>query len=627
LHRQNMKSEEFQIPCLEHGFLPIDIRLSRFLENLDRHQVPGLALAAAMASRANREGHVCLDLGRYEAVSFPDEEEPLRRLVLPDRDKWIEALGSSRVVGCPGEKKPLVLDAAGRLYLYRYWEYENLLARLILDRVKNPPPVLGDPLLLRRMLDSLYPDTPDNGIDRQKLAVFSTAVNRFSVISGGPGTGKTFTASRALALLAGWAGSGTEGRIALAAPTGKAAARLGETMALAKQNLPISKVIKDRIPIEASTVHRLLGSVPHSPYFRHNSENPLQADVLLVDEASMMSLALLSKLIQALPPDARVILLGDRDQLASVEAGAVLGDICDTGQRHLYSSGFAAAANTICGIRFEEESDPSLKGPVVQDSMVELRKSRRFTEGSGIGAVGRAVNSGDGRSALQIMTDSGHADIRWEDLPAPSEIGARIRETILPWLESLRKVMDPDSVFTEFGRFRIICALRAGPYGAASINVLVDSLFRRRKGPGPGFQAEPVPGQPILVTKNDYRLRLFNGDIGLVLPDSLSGGELRVFFPLPDRTFRRIHPAALPSHESAWALTVHKSQGSEFDRVLLILPDRDSPVLTRELVYTGLTRARDRVTVWGKNHVFLQAVLRRTVRMSGLRDALWADVG
>jgi exodeoxyribonuclease V alpha subunit len=615
----------YPIPCPEHGFLAIDIRLAGFFERLDRSETPGLALAVALVSRANREGHVCLDLRRRhdQEVFFADAEESPVPPVPQDIDRWIISLRSSRVVGRPGGKRPLVLDEVGRLYFFRYWEYEHLLAERILERVKKPVPV-QDPILLKKMLDSLYPDSPEGGPNWQKAAVFSAAVNRFSVISGGPGTGKTTAASRALALLAGMPRS-EKLRILLAAPTGKAASRLGEAIAEARRTLPISEEVKDRIPTEASTIHRLLGTIPNSPAFRHDVKNPLLADMLVVDEASMVSLALLSKLVQALPPDARLILLGDRDQLASVEAGAVLGDICDTGQRHLYSSDFAALAGSVGGITFGKESDPSLEGPVIQNSMVELRKSRRFTETSGIGIVGRAVNAGDGLLAIRTMTDSGHADVKWADLPPLAELRSRIRDVVLPWLESFEKSADPERVFRNFDRFRILCALRAGPYGASSVNNWVDTIVRTRRGLGPDRGL--VPGQPFLVTVNDYRLNLFNGDIGLVLPDRESGGEMRVFFPLPDRTFRRIHPAALPSHESAWALTVHKSQGSEFDRILLILPDRDSPVLSRELVYTGLTRARDSVTVWGKREVFLEAVLRRTIRMSGLRDALWSGGG
>jgi exodeoxyribonuclease V alpha subunit len=448
------------------------------------------------------------------------------------------------------------------------------------------------------------------------VAAFAAARRKFCVITGGPGTGKTTTVAKILALLMEQSGN-QKLRAALVSPTGKGAARLQEAMKKAKENLACEESVKALVPEDASTIHRLLGPAPGSPYFRFNAQNHLPVDAVVVDEASMVDLALMSKLTQALPPQARFILLGDKDQLSSVEAGAVLGDICDTGQSHPFSKTFCAEIQETTGY----EIKGAKAAPGMSDSIVQLTRSYRFGEASGIASASRSVNEGDADAALKILQDIRRGDLRWSSVPSPKSLPRALKDRGLEEFHYLFQRSDPQKAFEQLDRFRILCALRQGPYGVHAVNLLVEHLLRGQKlirGDGRWYR-----GRPVLITQNDYNLHLYNGDIGLAMPDPGANGELRVFFKASDGALRALHPVRLPEHETVYALTVHKSQGSEFDRLLLILPDQDSPVLTRELIYTGITRARHGVEVWGNENVFRDAVGRRTTRVSGLRDALW----
>ncbi|HOI73372.1 MAG TPA: exodeoxyribonuclease V subunit alpha [Syntrophales bacterium] len=598
----------------KQGFSELDIQFARLAERIAGAESPEVALAAALASRARVEGHICLDLADAAGLVAPAQDGDSRRF--PTLERWLDRLGKSPAVGRPGDWRPLVLDGT-RLYLYRYWDYERRLAEGLRSRAADDPGGIDD-ALLREGLGRLFPPGGD-GTDWQKAAAFTAVTKRLCVLSGGPGTGKTYTVAKILALLIEQAG-GSDCRIALAAPTGKAAARLQESIRGVARTLPCTDSVRSRLPEEAATVHRLLGSVPGTSLFRHDAAHPLAADAVVIDEASMVDLALFSQLVQALPARTRLILLGDRDQLASVEAGAVLGDICDTGREHGYTRRHRERYGELTGEKLPP-ADPREEDKAMGDCIVGLRKSWRFGEDSGIRTASLAVNAGEGRRALDEARSGHFADLHWLDLPRPEALQRFLEEHLGEWPGDFRDNAAPESSLNLLDRFRILCALREGPYGVSAVNGLVERILRRRGIIQP--EGRWYAGRPVMITRNDYTIRLFNGDVGMILPDREAGGELRAFFRSPDGSLRSLPPSRLPEHETVWAMTVHKSQGSEFDRVLLVLPDRDAPILTRELLYTAVTRARKRIAICGRQDVFTAACSRRTARFSGLRDALW----
>jgi exodeoxyribonuclease V alpha subunit len=548
-------------------FGDIDRHFAEFINGFSEGDLP--AFAAATLSRNMRHGHICLELGGKP----PLFEEPQPVLAWPDLKTWQKAFARSLAIGGPDEGRPLVLDSSGRLYLRRYWEYEEALATGILMRCQESVP-----------LSLLKPSTDTN---LQNLAIETALARRFVVISGGPGTGKTTTVLRILERLVSEPG-GEKLRIVLAAPTGKAAARLQESLRAGTGD----RSIQDRLPKTASTLHRLLGRGRSSVYFRHHSKNPLPVDLVVVDEASMVPLTMMAKLFDALPGRARVILLGDRDQLSSVEPGAVLGDIANAA---------------------------SQPGPL-HGSLVVLKKNYRFGNESNIFALSNAIRDGKVDRALEILNFGERPDLTIRATPSPSQIAEQLRQSVIAGYTGYLRSQDPAEALKEFKKFRVLCPFRVGPYGVESFNRAIEKILRAEdliKG-----THNLYPGMPVLVTENDDPLRLYNGDIGILLPDPADHSLLLAWFIGEDGGLRRIPPARLPQREPAFAMTVHKSQGSEFDHVLLILPDKDSPLLTRELVYTGLTRARTRVEVWFQEPVLRAAVARNVQRGSGLRDRL-----
>jgi exodeoxyribonuclease V alpha subunit len=593
----------------------LDIHLADLLARLSGGDDPRLRLAAALVSHRTGEGHVCADLaasaGRPLVEGVPDAP------VAPDLAAWTAALRATSVVGSDGDDAPLVLDAAGRLYLRRYWVYERTLADDLLARAATAPAGV-DEAALARAVERLLPrdGSPGSGTDWQRVAAVAAVLRRLCVISGGPGTGKTSTVVRLLALLA--ATSPAPPRMALTAPTGKAAARLEAAVRAGRAALPLPDTLRAAIPEQASTVHRLLGARSDSPAVRHDARNPLAADVVVVDEASMVDLALMAKLVRALPREARLVLLGDRDQLASVEAGAVLGDLC--GPASGFSPDFAGRVARISGERV-----PAGDGGAspLRDAVVLLRDSRRFAASSGIAQLAAAVNRGDAEGALAVLA-AGHDDVAWRPLASRGwrdALCAAAVEGFVTYLERVRTGAVVPDVFSAFAGFRILCAHRQGPAGVERVNRQLEEAFvaRRLIRPhGPWY-----PGRPVMVTRNDYALRVFNGDVGIVLPDPAASENVHLVFEGTDDLWRSVPPARLPPHETVFAMTVHKSQGSEFDRILLLLPPEPSRVVTRELLYTAITRARGRVEIWATEPALRAAVASRIERSSGLRDALW----
>lgn len=517
------------------------------------------------------------------------------------------SLDGSPVLGAPGDFRPLILDGH-RLYLYRFWQYETRLAAALLKRAADLPEVDEERLgagLLRHF--PLPAGDQGVGLGDQRLAAAVAVLRRLAVISGGPGTGKTTTVLGVLALLL-EQDPLRPPRIALAAPTGKAATRLADALRAGRQRLDLPPLLAGAIPDEAQTLHRLLGYHPERG-FAYDADHPLPVDVVVVDEASMVGLALMEALLRALPAHARLILLGDRDQLASVEAGAVLAEICaaPAGPR----PAFAARLSALTGLPVSGAGE----GPLA-DCMVHLRHSYRFAAGGSIGRLARALQQGDAGAALGIL----EAEAIWQPLPAEQGLASALVEVVRAgWKEyfrALQREVEPARIHAAWERFRLLSALRQGPWGAEVLNAVLDARLARAPRRG-----EHYHGRPVIIRQNDGALGLFNGDVGLTLAGA---GQLRVFFPGREG-FRAFAPERLPAHESAWVMTVHQSQGSEFDDILLLLPDADNPVLSRELLYTAVTRARQGVRLWGTEAALRGALARRMARDSGLEARLWSS--
>jgi len=579
-------------------------------------QQPALMLAAALVSRDAGEGHVCLPLDQLQPeYMFAGRHADLAQAIWQSAGSptdWHQILTDSPAVSEGEQATPLVLQQQ-RLYLHRMWQSEGKVVDFI-QRQQLPLPV--DEAALRNTLDRYFGQQAE---DWQKIAAAVAITRQVAVISGGPGTGKTTTVARLLACLIELS-SGAP-RIELVAPTGKAAARLTESLGKTLQGLSLPEPVLQRFPAEATTLHRLLGALPGSQRMRYHAGNPLHLDVLVVDEASMVDLPMLANLIAALPPQARVIFLGDRDQLASVEAGAVLGDICRCAE-YGYSPQRAAELTRLTGC--EVTGKEVAMAPAVRDSICLLRKSYRFTESSGIGQLAQAVNAGDIQRVEQVFSH-GFTDIHYHGLASSEDYQQLLHDCVAGYRGYLTKLAErasPAEVLAEFGRFQLLCALREGPFGVAGLNERIEmalrqaGLIRRSHVTSSKWYA----GRPVMIARNDRGLGLFNGDIGIAMLDDEQ--SLKVFFPLPDGTIKAVQPSRLPPHETAFAMTVHKSQGSEFDHTLMVLPNQITPVLTRELVYTAMTRAKSRLTLYTSSSVFNSAVKMRTQRRSGLVDRL-----
>ncbi|HPE60863.1 MAG TPA: exodeoxyribonuclease V subunit alpha [Thiolinea sp.] len=497
-------------------------------------------------------------------------------------ENGIEKLQPLPVLGGPEDYTPLVLEH-GHVWFRRYWQYEQRLACNLNQRLRpvTLPPSVQTAIDTR--LAQWFAD-PDAALQRQ--AVTLAMQQHFSIISGGPGTGKTTTVVRLLALLLEVLQLTPE-RILLAAPTGKAAMRLQESIRHARSSLGLPEAILGRLPDQAGTLHRLLGYRPGSNRFRHGPQHPLPAQVVIVDEASMIDIALMTHLFEAVPDPARLILLGDRDQLASVETGSVFRDLC----------------------RYSDAPDHALHAHVTL-----LQKSWRFRSDSGIGQLAQAVRDGDERQLEQVLAQN------WPDLGLQPTIHLEAGQLRSAWQDYLKALQanPPDlaQIFNAFNDFRILTPLRQGNSGSERLNQYINRTLRQHLSQGQRRQPDPewFHGRPILITRNDYRLQLFNGDLGLCLqqPD----GSFRVWFQGNDAggpQWRSLAPVRLPAHESAWVMTIHKSQGSEFGQVLLILPEEnDNPILGRELLYTGITRARNRLDIMGGMET-LKPALQRTL--------------
>jgi len=564
---------------------------------------PLVERAIALTSHALSEGHVCLDLRSGDLLEslvglVPEPAEtvdlierlsrhPAVRVVTRvQAEAWSPALVAPQTTpslrfDAPRQVRPLVLDDVGRLFLARYYEHEQRLARAVsrLLRARTRP-------------DVSVPERLTAGLDEdQARALTSVLAGGLTIISGGPGTGKTSTVVRILAALLERAQEERRAfpRVLLLAPTGKAAARLSESIASAKRRLDASDEIKAALPDEGSTIHRALGVMPQSrTRFRHGLARPLDADVVVVDEASMVDLALMRHLAEALPDEASLVLLGDRDQLASVDAGNVLAELCDA-----------------------LEADPTR----ARGALCQLTHTHRFGA-AGLSNLAAAARAGDAVRVRGVL-ESEAPGVTFTVCSQPRE-DRLLRALVLGAFRRVTTAPDAETALARLGEFRILCAHRTGPYGATTLNEAVRQLLvESRLAPD---AREYYRGRPILITETDRVLELHNGDVGVVWPRDDAAPS--VVFDRPGRQPLQIAPAHLPGHESAFAMTIHKSQGSEFDHVAVVLPPAESPLATRELLYTAITRARSQVTLFGDPVALDVGLGRRTQRASGLGAAI-----
>ncbi|MBZ2169556.1 exodeoxyribonuclease V subunit alpha [Marinobacter sp. F4216] len=687
---------------------PLDVEFARFLRQSSTEQGepldPIVILLAALVSHQVGRGHVCIDL--HALLSAPRSTLPLppedghrtdgaEACLMPEDilselsvETCMAALNGSSTVSNGSLTTPLILSGT-KLYLRRLWRCEQQIAEGINARLSAPTEltdVNSEPArMLATTLSRLFRQNPDGGVNYQKLACALAARNRFAVITGGPGTGKTTTVVKLLAALQAIAGARVNNgqacrvfRIRLAAPTGKAAARLNESISKAVEELPWDELSgslqKDDIPTRVTTLHRLLGSRPDSRRFRHDRENPLIADILVIDEASMVDVDMMASVFDALPEHAQLILLGDKDQLASVDAGAVLGELCQRAFEGHYSAETAQWLREVTGYELPEDLQQG-DGRGLDQAVAMLRRSYRFEENSGIKALADAVNnSALSDDLLHKCRDKSFNDLAWLGPDTPVKLPGDLQQLIAnhavtgspecfqnagkdrqvrgtevrppvgyghylqlmndhnlnarnprsDWEQLARQVLEA------FADFQILCAVRQGPWGVDGLNELVVEHFSGkgliRTGEGPWYN-----GRPVMVTGNDYNLGLMNGDVGITfrVPWGQDAKPMpMVAFPASDGSgeIRWISSSRLQQFETVFAMTVHKSQGSEFTHTCLVLPDRLSPVMTRELVYTGITRAKHWFSlITGDPRVLRDSVQQRVVRASGLAGLLGQD--
>ncbi|WCN14039.1 exodeoxyribonuclease V subunit alpha [Marinomonas mediterranea] len=646
---------------------PVDLQWIHHLQDHVSSQDESVLLSGVLVSAYLGAGHTCIDLtavfnGDLAGLEFhPAPSVVLSALDIHSVGEWYRRLSDSPLVALfdgasshsassasfsLASSAPLILTDAGLLYLARYFSYEqSVLSFIQLQESKGRRQVDG------QKLDALFPsDVQSSELDWQKIAVANAASMDFSIISGGPGTGKTTTVTKLLALLV-WQSldeaANEEGahfanefresdarllsnalhksslpRIALAAPTGKAAARLTESISGAKKKLDIAQPILDAIPETATTLHRLLGADYGRSQFKHHKQNPLHIDILLVDEVSMVDMPMMAKLIEALPEHARLVLLGDKDQLSSVEAGNVLGDLTFGIQREKVTRAqFTGLTDSLNAAELERLSRQVIEqAPAIQRHLSLLSKSYRFNDQSGIGLLASAVNQCQVDGTLRVLLGD-YDNVYWRstDLKETQLDVAALAQGYKTYWAQVRQRVAPAELHTEFNQYQVLTAVRQGVMGVEFVNDALETYFYRQ-----GYiesQSMWYPGKAIIMTRNDSNTGLFNGDIGLCLPDEQN--VLRVWFTLANGEMKGFLPSRITSFEPVFAMTVHKSQGSEFERVTMILPNNASPVLGKELIYTGITRAKHYFELWANEFILQDALKKRVQRRSGLTKAIW----
>jgi len=566
-------------------------------------QVSELKPYLYLLSKRLSEGHICIDLGQIDHAELNDAG--FKKMISK------EDLKKEDLVGNATEWKPLILNN-DHLYLQRYFNYETLILERIQEFIRQEKNEIQQRIAALNQqtafIKSLFGSSGNPAIDWQLIATLSAVLNNFTIITGGPGTGKTTTVAKILAILF---NHNPALKVALGAPTGKAAARMAESLKNAAGILP--KDIKEKFEtLEPSTIHRLLKSQKGSIYFKHNKANPIHFDVLIIDESSMIDVALFAKLLDAIGPETKIILLGDKDQLASVEAGSLFGDLCNAQRKlNLLSEGKARMFNDFIEDKSREITDEFIQpsNHSLFEHIIELRVSHRFSDEEGIGKFSKAIIQNKQNDLLAFFENKD------ERIQIDNHYSEKTFQEFIAGYRDYIEEKDVRIAFKKFNQLRVLCAIREGAQGLYALNRAVEKYLQEQQLLN--ISTDFYEHRPIIVTSNNYELNLFNGDIGIVRKNEK--GELRVWFEDNKGEIRGILPAFIENAETVFAMTIHKSQGSEFDQVMVVLPNNeDIPILTRELLYTGVTRAKNKVWVQSSKSVLLKTAETLVKRGSGI---------
>lgn len=538
-------------------FSNLDYFFARSMAKAFDENDPIVLATCALVSKSLFEGHICLDISAISETVRSVSETCSDGILFPDSDIWITALKTSSMVS-DNIQTPLVLDSDHRLYLSKYYDFQNRLIQNISQRVSLRPQDMAE-TTIDELLDSYFTG-PDKHVSHQKKAVKNAVLKQFTIISGGPGTGKTFVTAIITRMFFAYAEKFglREPKILCVAPTGKAASKMEN----------------------GSTIHSVLRPLKDTPGFYYNKNNQLKKDVVIIDEASMIDITLLVRLLEAIPLEAKVVMIGDKDQLSSIQAGAVFSDIGSVGE--------------------------------LSSNIVVLDYNFRSRGKTGIDKLAKTINENDAHRLEDILTSGQYPDIVFETIDHTGLVAGTIHKHILEGYKSFVTADTVESALNELDTFKILCAHNSGEYGTLQINHVCEKILRSKIN----FDIqERFYKKAIMVNTNDYKKGLFNGDTGIVFEKN---GEKTAFFKSQDNTIKQYRYSDLPGSDTAFAITIHKSQGAEFNSILMIIPDRISPVITRQLLYTGVTRARDKVIIMGKMEILKAAVNLNVKRNSGI---------
>ncbi|WP_299978076.1 AAA family ATPase [Desulfobacula sp.] len=550
---------EFNLDNLfeQHFFSNLDYFFARSMAKAFDEKEPIVLVSCALVSKALFEGHICLDLKGMSGIVRSVSEIRDDRIKFPDLDTWIKALQNSLMIS-DNIQTPLVLDSDHKLYFSKHYDFQNRLTKHIAQRVSLKPLEM-DEAAIDEMLEAYFTKI-DNHVMRQKNGVRNALFNHFTIISGGPGTGKTYITIVIKKMFIAYATKHglPEPKIICVAPTGKAASKM-ET---------------------GSTIHSILKPLNNSIGFYYNKNNPLQIDVIIIDEASMIDVLLFTRLLEAVPMEAKVIILGDKQQLSSIQAGSVFSDIC------------------------------SVKG--LSPNIFLLEYNFRSKGKTGIENLSKAITGNDAQGLEELLTSGRYPDVVFESLKANVPVASAVNKYILEGYKPFVTSGTVEAALNELDDFKILCAHNSGEYGTLQVNHVCENILRSNNN----FDIqEKLFKKIIMVNTNDYKKGLFNGDTGIAFEKN---GKVNVFFKTLDNTVKQYRASDLPGHDAAFAITIHKSQGSEFKTVLIIVPDKLSPVITRQLLYTGVTRAKTKIIIIGNIDIIKKAINLSVKRNSGL---------